>query len=93
MESSKISLIILFISVLFFLYYEKMQVQTVNFMEADEFYRTFKTFKDQLKEDGPEMVTKIMENHLFDNENIKVKFRFIRGGTSEAIGATILYFL
>ena len=43
-----------------------------EYLSADEFYKTFKVFKKNLKEDGPNLIVDVLRNHTFENKEIKV---------------------
>lgn len=45
-----------------------------EYMSADEFYKTFKIFKENLKEKGPDLVTQVLKSHEFAGTKIKVSF-------------------
>ncbi len=45
------------------------QKYEAEYMEADEFYQTFKVFKEHLKEEGPSLIVQEMKNHNFGNKS------------------------
>ena len=44
----------------------------VEYLSAEEFYRTFKVFKENLNEKGPALLVEAIENHQFQTSSLKV---------------------
>ena len=44
----------------------------VEYLSAEEFYRTFKVFKENLNEKGPALLVKAIESHQFQTSSLKV---------------------
>ena len=43
-----------------------------NYLSAEEFYKKFKVFKENLNEQGPRLLTEILADHTFLDPKIKV---------------------
>ena len=44
----------------------------VEYLSAEDFYRKFKVFKENLNEKGPSLLLKAVENHPFQSTSLKV---------------------
>ena len=44
----------------------------VEYLSAEEFYRTFKVFKENLNEKGPALLVEAIESHQFQTSSLKV---------------------
>ena len=53
---------------------EKFKAEYLN---ADNFYTTFKTFKENLKDEGPIMVAKSIRDEIMNREKVSVSMNFI----------------
>ena len=55
-----------------FLSIQSDQKFEVEYLSADEYYRTFKVFKENLNERGPSLLVKALESHQFQTTSLKV---------------------
>ena len=55
-----------------FLSIQSDQKFEVVYLSADEYYRTFKVFKENLNERGPSLLVKALESHQFQTTSLKV---------------------
>ena len=55
-----------------FLNIQSDQKFEVEYLSADEYYRTFKVFKENLNERGPSLLVKALESHQFQTTSLKV---------------------
>ena len=72
---------------LIYLFENKMENQSVllpqnekfkaEYLNADNFYITFKTFKENLKDEGPIMVAKSIRDEIMNREKVSVSMNFI----------------
>ena len=77
--SSCVTFFIAVLAVLLSLFYNSLMMDKMykaEYMSEEDFYKTFKVFKENLREKGPTVVSEALKNHRFASKQIKVRLIF-----------------